>query len=155
MTFDTLPRPPRRPRRRPTRYEAWAWEVVQVLRVALIASYILAIALAVIGGFAGLPVFRDTQSSWATAPWALLLGGSALVGAVAAVRDGWKNIEGWASLGVIVGACAYVIPIYLLGFAANDINRQAVAIGLTHMLVLPVSRFVVFAFGAGRLPAER
>lgn len=155
MTFDTLPRPPRRPRRRLTRWETWAWSAVQVLRVALIVSYLLAIALAVMGGIAGLPVFEDTKSTAATIPWSILLGGAALVGAISAVRDDWKTIEGWASLGVIVGAAAYVIPIYLLGFAAHDIGRQAVAIGLTHMLVLPVSRFVVFAFGAGRLPAER
>ena len=143
-----------RHRRQQTRFETWAWSPVNLFRVALVASYIITIGLAMMGGIAGLPIFRDTGVAQFTLIWSVILGVSALVAAVGAVDDRWHKIEMWASLGVLVCEFAYVVPVYIIGFAAGDVNRQAVALGLTHIVILSLSRFAWLASRAGRLPAK-
>lgn len=143
-----------RHRRQYTRFEAWAWSPVNLFRVALVSSYIIAIGFASMAGVAGVPIFKATGAEDFTVPWAVILAVSSLVAAIGAIDDRWRKMEMWAALGVLVCHFSYVVPIYVVGFFAGDVNRQAVAVALTQIIVLPLSRFAWLASRAGRLPAK-
>lgn len=136
-----------------SRFETWAWSPVIVLRVALVVTYLLHIGLATMAFIAGVPIFRLTAPEGYSDPWALFLGIGALAAAVGALDDRWRTLECWAALAVTAFAAGYVVPLYIVAFAAGDLNRQTVAIAVTFMLILPLSRFAWLAAQTGRRPA--
>lgn len=141
--------------RHPTRFELWAWAPVIVLRIALVATYLLGVALAVMAFIAGVPVFDLTAPHGYAAPWAVMLGISAILAAIGGLHDGWAKLELWAALGFFALALGYVVPIYVIAFTTGDLNRQTVAVAVTFMLILPASRFGWLAAQSGRKKETR
>lgn len=140
----------RRARRSRSRFETWAWSPVIVLRVALVATYLLYVYAAIIAFVAGIPVFSLTTPEGYTSIWAVLLGVSALISAVGSVADHWDRIERWASLALSSLMLAYVGGLNIVGWVSGDLDRQFVGAIAIIAFVLPVTRFVYLAAQSGK-----
>lgn len=146
--------PLRRPRR-PSKLEVWAWGPVIVLRAALLVTYLLHCYLAAMSFVAGVPAFSLTTFPGYTSVWAVIMGTGAVVAAVGSLTDRWEQAEKWGALAVFSMMLGYVGTIHVLAFASGDINRQAVAAGLSIVLVLPAVRFVYLAAQTGKRTRPR
>lgn len=134
----------------PSRFETWAWSPIIVLRIALVATYLLYIYFGIISVIAGIPVFTLTAPEGYASIWGTLLAIAAVVSAIGAVDDRWNRIERWASLVLSSLMLAYVAAINLVAFVSHDVNRQAVGAAVTIGFVLPVCRFIYLASLAGK-----
>lgn len=140
------------------RFAIWAWSPVIVLRVALVAGYLISVYASTWAFIAGVPVFRLTAPEGYAPVWAVLLGTSAVVAAVGSTTDRWQKVEKWATAVLSVMWAAYVIGMNVVGFALGDLDRQFLGSALLGLLVLPVTRFVYLAAQSGkkkRVPGGR
>lgn len=156
MTFDTIPRPPRqarRPIRKPTKFETWAWSPIIVLRVALVMTYLLYVYAAAIAFIAGIPIFSLLAPEGYTSIWAALLGPSALLSAVGALSDRWHRTEKWAAMVLTCLLLGYTGSLNIVAYASSDISRQFVGAIALIALVLPGTRFVYLASQTGKTRA--
>jgi hypothetical protein len=133
-----------------SKFAVWAWSPVIVLRIALLAAYLVSVYASVWAFVAGVPVFTLTTPQGYTAVWAVLLGGSAVVSAVGSITDRWQQVEKWASLVLSALWLAYVGGLTGVGFAEGDPDRQFIAAASITLLVLPVARFVYLAAQSGK-----
>lgn len=132
------------------RFRTWAWSPVIVVRIAIAASYLLTIVMAVFGFLTVyLPSFERTginNASW----WAgglILFSIAALVGST---RDKWASLEKWASVGVLAGQALYISAILISGSRSGNLAATTAGVGLMGMMILPLSRFLWLASRAGR-----
>lgn len=137
-------------RRKPTRFEQWAWGPVVVLRISLVGTYLLYVYFAAISFVAGVPAFNLTTFPGYTSVWAFIMGTGAVVAAIGSISDRWEPVEMWGALAVTAMMLGYVGTLHAIGFGSGDINRQAVAAALTITLVLPGVRFGWLAAQAGK-----
>lgn len=134
-----------------SRFHAWAWSPVIVLRIALVITYLLYIYLGIVSMLSGIPIFTLTAPEGYTTIWGALLALAAVFSAVGAIDDRWQRWERWASLMLSSLMFAYVGAINLVAFLTGDVNRQAVGAAVTIGLVLPVCRFFYLAAQAGKI----
>lgn len=133
----------------------WAWGPVIVLRIALVATYLLYVYASVIAFIAGVPIFDLTTPAGYTAVWAVLLGGASVVSAVGSTSDRWQKLEKWATLALSALLLAYIGGLNIVGFLQQDLDRQFIgAIALIAGLV-PMVRFVYLAAQSGKKKAAR
>ena len=133
-----------------SRIAQWAWSPVIVLRVALMAAYLISVYASVWAFIAGVPVFTMTTPEGYTSIWAVLLGGSAVLSAIGSITDRWQVLEKWASLILSALWLTYVGGLTGVGFAEGDPDRQFIAAASLTLLVLPVARFVYLAAQSGK-----
>lgn len=140
----------KRSHREPSRFEKWAFSEVAMIRVALVLVYLGYLYLALASLRAGVPAFTLTAPEAYTPIWAGLLALAGVNAAVAATSDRWMAWERWSSLAVSALMGAYVGTITILGYVTGDVNRQAVAAGLTIAFILPACRFLWLAAQTGK-----
>lgn len=133
-----------------SRFAVWAWSPIIVLRVALLAAYLISVYSSVWAFIAGVPVFTLTTPQGWTPVWAVLLGTSAVVAAIGSITDRWQKLEKWASMVLSAMWFAYVGGMNLVGFADGDPSRQFLGAASITLLALPVSRFVYLAAQSGK-----
>jgi hypothetical protein len=133
-----------------SRFAVWAWSPTIVLRVALLAAYLVSVYSSVWAFIAGVPVFNLTTFPGYTPVWAVLLGGSAVLSAIGSITDRWQQLEKWSSLALSALWLAYVGGLTGVGFAQGDPDRQFLAAASITLLVLPVARFVYLAAQSGK-----
>lgn len=139
-----------RARRSQSKFETWAWSPVIVLRVALVATYLMYVYAAIIAFIAGIPVFSLTAPVGYTSIWAVLLGVSAVLSAIGSVADHWDRVERWASLGLSSMMLAYVGGLNIVGYISGDLARQFVGAIAIIAFILPATRFVYLAAQSGK-----
>lgn len=140
----------RQARRERTRFEIWAWSPVIVLRVALVATYVVYAYASIIAFVAGVPIFDLTTPHGWTPVWATIMGVSAAVSAVGSTSERWEKLEMWAS-GVLASMMlAYVLGLNIVGWASGDVTRQFVGAVAIIAFILPVTRFVYLAAQSGK-----
>lgn len=128
----------------------WVWSPIIVLRIALVATYILYVYASVIAFLAGIPVFTLTTPEGYTSVWAILLGATAVVAAIGSITDRWQKVEKWATMvmsGLLLG---YIGGLNLVGFVEQDLDRQFVGAIALIAGVLPLTRFVYLAAQSGK-----
>jgi hypothetical protein len=140
-------------RRQRTRFEVWAWSPVIILRIALIATYLVYIYAGVIAVIAGIPVFDLTQPPGYATIWGALLAVSAVVCGVGALDDRWQPWERWASLVMASLMVAYTGALNGLAFFSLDLSRMFVGAISFIALILPACRFVYLASQTGKKKA--
>lgn len=133
-----------------SRWAAWAWSPVIMLRVALVITYLLYVYAAAIAGSAGVPVLTMTAPDWYTGWWANLLAVTSLAAAVGSVADRLQWLEKWATLGLSALLLAYIGGLNAVGFVEGDINRQFIGAIALIAGVLPITRFVYLAAQSGK-----
>lgn len=134
-----------------SRFARWAWGPTIVLRIALVGSYIIAVYAATLAFIAGVPVFDLTTPAGYTVFWATLMGGSALVAAVASINDKWQRVEKWAALFVVSTLLTYVFALTGVAFGEHDITRQFVSAVAGGWSLLFTTRFVYLAAQTGKI----
>lgn len=133
-----------------TRIGVWAWSPVIVLRVALVATYLMYVYASVIAFVAGVPIFNITTPQGYASIWAGVLGVSALVSAIGSLTDRWQKVEKWASLALSAMVLGYVGGLNLMGWLSGDLNRQFVGAIALIAGILPFTRFVYLAAQSGK-----
>lgn len=133
-----------------SRFAQWAWSPIILLRVALMAAYLISVYSSVWAFIAGIPVFRLTTPEGYTSFWAILLGTSAVLSAIGSITDRWQQLEKWASLALSALWLTYVGAMNGIGFGTGDADRQFLAAASLTLLVLPVARFVYLAAQTGK-----
>jgi len=137
-------------RRERTRFEIWAWSPVIVLRVALVATYVIYAYASIIAFLAGVPIFDLTTPSGWTPIWAVVMGGSATFAAVGSTSERWERLEMWSGGFLSAMMFAYVLGLNIVAWASLDASRQFVGAIALIAFVLPVTRFVYLAAQSGK-----
>lgn len=134
-----------------SRFEVWAWSPVIVLRVSLVATYLLYVYGAVIAFIAGIPIFSLLAPEGYTSIWAALSLPAALVAAIGSISDRWEKVEKWAALALTALQSGYVLGVNSVGFALGDLGRQYVGVIAVIALIPPAVRFVYLAAQSGKV----
>jgi hypothetical protein len=129
----------------------WAWSPIIVLRVALVATYMVFVYAAVIAFLAGVPIFDLTTPPGWTPVWAFLLGVSALLAAIGSIADRWQKLERWATLGLSAMMFAYIGGLNIVGWVERDLDRQFIGAIAIIAAILPFTRFVYLAAQSGKI----
>jgi hypothetical protein len=132
------------------RFAIWAWSPIIVLRVALVATYLLYIYAALIAFRSGVPIFENTTPHGWRIVWSTILGVSAIIAAVGSLDDRWRHWEKWASMCVSAMMASYIIALNMAGYLNGDLARQFVGVISLIAAVLPITRFVYLAAQSGK-----
>lgn len=133
-----------------SKFAIWAWSPIIVLRVALVATYVVWAFCATIAFIAGVPIFELTTPHGWTPIWALLLGISAIASAVGSLTDAWQKLERWSSLLLSGMILAYVGGLNIVAWGEGDLSRQFIG-GVAFIAgILPITRFVYLAAQSGK-----
>lgn len=133
-----------------SKFAIWAWSPIIVLRVSLVATYLMWVYAAIIAFIAGVPIFSLTTPHGWTPVWALLLGVSAIASAVGSLSDKWQKIERVATLVLSAMILAYIGGLNIVAWGEHDLNRQFVG-GVAFIAgILPITRFVYLAAQSGK-----
>lgn len=133
-----------------TRLARWAWGPTIVLRVALVATYLVSVYASVWAFIAGIPIFTLTSPEGYTPVWAVLLGTAGVVAAVGSITDRWSKIEKWAALTLFSLWLAYFGGMNYVGFTLSDTDRQFLGGASIQHLIIPLVRFVYLAAQSGK-----
>lgn len=133
-----------------SRLAKWAWSPVIVLRVSLVLTYLLFAYGSVVAFRAGVPVIDLTTPTGYRAFWATGLFLASLTAAIGSISDRWQVTERWATLGMTALLAAYVVPMNVIAYGGEDLNRQFVSVVAVIACVLPVGRFVYLAAQSGK-----
>lgn len=133
-----------------SRLAIWAWSPAIVLRFSLVTVYMLYVYGSVIAFLAGVPILSLTTPEGYTAPWAILLGASAVASAVGSITDRWQRVERWATMVLSALLLTYIVPLNVVGFLEHDLDRQFIGVIALIAGVLPVTRFVYLAAQSGK-----
>lgn len=128
----------------------WVWSPIIVLRVGLVAIYLLYVYASVIAFLAGVPIFDLTTPQGYTPIWAALLGASAVASAIGSITDRWQKVERWATLVLSAMLLTYIVPMNVVGFLEQDASRQFVGVIAMIAGVMPIVRFVYLAAQSGK-----
>lgn len=128
----------------------WAWGPVIVLRVALVATYLLYIYASVIAFVSGVPILDLSTPSGYRAIWAILLGAAAVASAIGSITDHWQKLELWATLALSALLLTYIGSLNIAGYVENDLARQFIGVIALIAGVLPLTRFVYLAAQMGK-----
>lgn len=137
-----------------SRLAIWVWSPIIVLRVGLVAIYLLYVYASVIAFVAGVPIFDLTTPQGYTPIWAALLGASAVASAVGSITDRWQKVERWATLVLSALLIAYIGGLNIAAWGEGDLSRMFVG-GIAIIAgILPVARFVYLAAQSGKIHAD-
>lgn len=132
------------------RFETWAWSEIIVIRVALVATYLVYFYASIIAFIAGIPIFSLVAWEGYTSIWATALGISALVTAIGALAERWEKVEKWGSLALCATMFAYTGSLNVIGFIAGDLDRQFIGAVSLIAMILPLTRFIYLAAQTGK-----
>lgn len=137
-----------------TRWGTWAWGPVIMLRVALVATYLMYVYAAVIAVIAGVPILDFSNLPGYLPVWAFGLGVSAILSAVGSLTDRWQKVERWATLVLSALLIAYIGGLNIAAWGEGDLSRMFVG-GIAIIAgILPVARFVYLAAQSGKIHAD-
>lgn len=147
VEFPTIDRPVRSDssvsgawrRKRPTRFELWAWSPIMSFRLGLTTGYLAMIYFGVSALFASVPAFELTAPEGWSAWWAvaLVLGaGLASVGSVSQIKL-FERLELTGSAIITVSVGSYATLLLVIAYVLGDASRATVGAGFV-ALTAPV-----------------
>lgn len=134
-----------------TRWSRWAWSPIIVLRVSLVATYLLWVYAAGIAFISGVPIFEETTVAPWRLVWSFLLGTSAIIAAIGSLDDRWQRVERWASMVLSAMALTYAVALNLVAYGDADFQRQFGGAVAIIALILPLTRFIYLAAQSGKI----
>ena len=140
--------------RQKNRFTAWAWSPIIVLRVSLVATYLVWVFASAIAFIDGVPIFNLTTPQGWTPVWATVLGTSAIVSAIGSLADRWQKLEKWSSMVLSAMILTYVISLNSAAWLEGDLTREFAGAIAIIAAILPVTRFVYLAAQTGKKHAE-
>lgn len=139
-----------------TRIRSWSATPIVIPRGALIFKYFLFAYFGAVSGLVGVPIFSLT----APVGYAVIWGALMLCAGSFGVYGSWiddprhETIEKWAVLVISSLMLPYVGSLNAVAFVSHDGGRQALAAGVTIILVIPITRFLSLARKSGTHPKK-
>lgn len=140
--FPTKARPPHLPvppRRKPTRFELWAWSPVISFQIGLTAGYAALVNFGITGLIASPPSLDLTTPGWYGGYWASALIVGAVLAAIGSIgrKKWWSRIEtvGATLLTLTIGS--YALIVQFVAYGLGDADKIAAGAGYT-ALAIPI-----------------